>query len=322
MRLQTTNPWNILPSHSGLVSIKTHSLWASVSGPLRTSPTDPLLIFITGAGGASAAYIKLQQHLSSFVRVLFYDRAGYDRSTLPENVSSSKKIYAADTARDLAALLAATHLAPPYILVAHSYGGIIARAFLALHAHSTHVITGVLLLDAATEMLLRLFARVPPLELVAVAQNVDWNALTDLQGQSGMSEREYRYALEASGRCVHALSLEDTHESAHQLALRRQLDNQALGDTPLSVLRCNTERDFWMMYHAGVELGDGTQQERRAAREFMRDFGAFHEQVARAQCRLSRNWVYKYYGEWGHDLPIRKPEVVGEEVRKLLERVR
>lgn len=259
------------------------------------------------------------------MRVLFYDRAGYDRSTLPERVSSkgsSKKIYASDTARDLAALLAATHLAPPYIVIAHSYGGIIARAFLALQAQHTNVIAGFLLLDTATEMLLRLFARVPPLELVAVAHNVDWNALTDLQRQSGMSDQEYRYALEASERCVHALSLEDTHESAHQLALHRQLDNRVLGHTPLSVLRCNTERDFWMMYHAGVELGDGTQQERSAAREFVRDFGAFHDQVARAQCRLSRNGEYKYFGEWGHDLPIRKPEVVGEEVRKLLERVR
>ena len=79
MRVQTTsNPWHTLPHHSALTSIGTHSLWASVSGPIRT-PNSPLLIFFTGAGASVALYTKLQQALSSHIRCLFYDRAGYDQ---------------------------------------------------------------------------------------------------------------------------------------------------------------------------------------------------------------------------------------------------
>ena len=36
---------------------------------------------------------------------------------------------------------------------------------------------------------------------------------------------------------------------------------------------------------------------------------------------LSNDWVFRYLGEWGHDLPIRRPAMVVDEVRGLLERM-
>lgn len=320
---QTNNPWQSQPHHQGLVNIGTHSLWASTSGPVRKNKKDPLLIFITGAGGPSALYIKLEQQLSKIVRVLFYDRAGYDRSTLPPPASATEdKIYASDTARDLTKLLAATHLEPPYVVVSHSFGGIIARAFLEVHKSNPDVIAGMLLFDTATELMLQLFARVPPHEWTAVVKNVDLDALTDIKRQSGMTNEEWDYAMAAQERCVEAQKREDTHASARQLALHRQFDERTLASRPLLVLRCNMEAEYQLLYDAGVKLGDGTEEERRVAREFMETFGLFHDQVARAQCRLSKDAEYKYFAEWGHDLPIRRPPIAVEEVRKLLERVR
>ncbi|CAO2657913.1 Nn.00g071730.m01.CDS01 [Neocucurbitaria sp. VM-36] len=318
MRIKRTdNPWQSQPHHQGLVNIETHSLWASVCGPIRKTENDPLLIFITGAGGPSAEYIKLQQQLSSFIRVLFYDRAGYDRSTLP----AGDKIYASDTTRDLTQLLAVTNLEPPYIVVAHSFGGIIARTFLEVHKDNPHVIVGMFLLDTATELMLQLFPRVPPHEWVAVVKHVDIDALTDIKRQSGMTEGEWDYAIAAQKRCAEAQKREDTHASARQLALRHQFDQRTLKLRPLLVLRCDMASDYQLLYEAGVKLGDGTEEERRVAREFMETFGLFHDQIARAQCRLSENFEYKYFAEWGHDLPIRRPTVVVEEIRKLLGRV-
>jgi hypothetical protein len=91
MRVKNSdNPWLTSPHHADLVPIGTHSLWASVSGPIRT-PNSPLLIFFTGAGGPSALYIKLQQALSSHIRCLFYDRAGYDRrQEVPHDLQTSR----------------------------------------------------------------------------------------------------------------------------------------------------------------------------------------------------------------------------------------
>lgn len=322
MRLKKNNPWHTKPHHNELVNIGTHSLQASISGPIRHANA-PLLIFFTGAGASCAIYIKLQQQLSSFVRVLFYDRAGYDRSTLPPPRSSDNdKIYASDTAQDLTKLLTITQLAPPYILVGHSFGGIPARTFLEQHKQNPDVVAGMVLLDCATELMLAFFPRIPPLELHAVAKNVDWEALTHLQQESGMTDAEWTYALEAQTRCAEAARREDTHASAHQLALHYQLERQTLGTRPLSVVRMHAVQDFQMLYDAGVKNGDGTEEERRITREFIEKFGLFQDQMAKAQTWLSRDVVFRYFEEWGHDMPIRKASVTAEEIGKLVERVK
>jgi pimeloyl-ACP methyl ester carboxylesterase len=321
MRVRTSsNPWLTRPHHFGLVSIGTHSLYASVSGPIRNSHNDPLLIFFTGAGGSSALYIKLQQALSTHIRCLFYDRAGYDRSTLPPlDESQGKQILGSHTSSDLTKLLSVTGLEPPYLSVAHSFGGILLRTFL---QSNPSIVTGVLLFDTATELMLSpLFPRVPPAALTSIAKNVDLEALMHLQRDSGMSDDEWEEAIQANGRCTHALSLEDTHRSAYQLSLHRQIDFQAFGDRPLTVVQCEMVADYQLLYDEGVRLGDGTEQEREEAREFIERWGALHGQIARAQTGLSREGKFVYFKEWGHDLPIRKPAIVVSEVTKLLERM-
>ncbi|KAF2027673.1 alpha/beta-hydrolase [Setomelanomma holmii] len=318
MRLKSGNPWQSQPTHSELVNIGTHALHASVSGPIRHI-NDPILIFFTGAGASCAVYQKLQQQLSAFVRVLFYDRAGYDRSTLP---AGDDKIVASDTAHDLTKFLSITHLAPPYILVGHSFGGVPARAFLELHKANPDIVAGIMLLDCATELMLAFFPRVPPLELHAVAKNVDWEELTHLQRESGMSDEEWQYAIEAQERCAEAAKREDTHASAHQLALTLQLEKQTLGSRPLSVLRLHAVKDYQMLYDAGVAKGDGTEEERKVAKDFIEKWGLFHDQFSKAQIWLSSNTTFKYFCRWGHDMPIRNATLAAEEIRELVERVK
>lgn len=321
MRINLNNPWRTQTHHSGLVSIGTHSLWATVRGPIR-SRSDPLLIFTTGAGGSSAIYVKLQQALSTHIRALFYDRAGYDKSTFPPSHSlPDGKIYASSTACDLRKLLRATELEPPYIIMAHSYGGIIARSFLELYKTDLEAISGMILLDTATELMLQLFSRVPAKELVAVARNVDWEALTHLKEQSGMSDEEWEYAIDAQQRCEKAAEMEDTHTSAHQLALHHQLECQALGSKPLLVLKFNMAKDYQMLYDAGINNGDGTKEEREKAKIFVQTFELFHDQIARAQCSLSHDAEFTVYRAFGHDLPIRRPPIIVEEVEKFMQRL-
>ena len=76
-----------------------------------------------------------------------------------------------------------------------------------------------------------------------------------------------------------------------------------------------------MMYDEGVKLGDGTEEEREKARRFIQLFGMYHGQLARAQCSLSNVAVFETYEEYGHDIPIRNPAVVAEQVRKFLTRL-
>lgn len=322
MRILAENPWRNSHSHSGLVSVGEHSLWASVSGPVRTQ-SSPLLIFITGAGACSAVYVKFQEALSKYVRVLFYDRAGYDHSTIPPASSlPNGKLYAMDTARDLTKLLKATQLEPPYIVVAHSFGGIVARSFLELHKLNPSTVVGMVLVNTATELMLQLHKRVPDANLVAVAKNVDWEELTHLREQSGMTDAEWRYVIGAQERTLKGLQLEDTHASAHELALCRQLENQTLGDRPLLVLRFNMASDYRKMYDEGIRLGGGTKDEREKARKFILLVELYHDSLARAQCTLSSDVTYKTFLDYGHDLPIRKPAFVADEIKQYLLRLK
>lgn len=314
MHIKSDNPWHSQPSYSGSVSIGTHTLWASIAGPIR-APTSPLLIFIAGAGASSAVYIKLREALSKHIRVLFYDRAGYDLSTLPPASSlPDGKILAMDTAQDLTKLLKATQLEPPYIPMAHSYGGIIARSFLEVHKGNPTTIAGMILCDTATELMLQVFPRIPDANLEAVARNVDWEALTNLREESGMSDAEWSYAMKAQRRSIKGLSREDTHASGHALALCEQLTYQTLGNRPLLVTRSNMAEDFQRRYDEGVRLGDGTQEEREKAEKFVLLTKLYHDQIARAQCQLSSEVVFKSWEGLGHDAPIRNFEFVAEEV--------
>lgn len=321
MQIKNGNPWQSQLSHSDLVSIGDHSLWASVAGPIR-APASPILIFITGAGASSAVYVKLRDALSEQVRVLFYDRAGYDQSTLPPAPTlRDGKIHAMDTARDLTKLLRATQLEPPYILMAHSYGGIPARSFLEIHKSDPNTVTGMILCDTATELMLQFFTRIPDKNLEAVAKHVDWEALTNLKKESGMSDVEWNYAMQAQERTLRGLAVEDTHASGHELALCEQLNRQTMGNRPLLVLRFNIAGDFQRRFDEGVRLGDGTEEEREQAKKFVLLCHLYSDQIARAQCRLSTDTVYKAFEQYGHDVPIRKPAFITGEVTEYLRRL-
>lgn len=319
MLLDSSNPWLTKPEHSALVSLGTHSLWASIAGPIRL-PNAPLVVFFAGGGAPCALYIKLFQQLSQHVRVFFHDRGGHDQSTLPPpKDGEDNNVYAQDIARDLARLLSITQLEPPYIPMGHSYGGIPARCFFSLNPSA---IAGMMLLDCATEMVLALHPRVPPVELEVMSENIDYEEATHFIEESGMTEKEWKYALEAVERCAEGVKRQDTHTSAHRLAHEFQIDNQVMGSKPLSVLRFHATHDYQVVYDAGVKLGNGTDEQRAAARAFIDKFGLYHEQLQRATCRLSRNTSYNYYGECGHDLPMRRPAIVVDELKKLLERIR
>lgn len=369
MTIRKKNPWNDCPQVSALVPLPDRevSLFASSSGPTRGGSNDPVAIFFPGAGAPIAAYIKVQQHLSKFVRTLFHDRAGYDRSTMPPR--SRESLTAEDAALDLDSLLRRIDVRPPYILIGHSYGGILAREFLQLQLSRknyrrdtakesgssaevehyaprpivTDTISGLVLYDAATELALALFPRVPPTELLAVSHDVDWIALTNLRAECGMTDEEWDATMAAIERtaATGAPDREDTHGSADRLARKRQFERGVYAGGDMVVVRCNSTRDYQTLYDEGVRLGGGTEEERRRATEFIRLWGMFNYQMIRAQIDLvpvsfqrgdvgglapgvqaedSANVRYIEYMDWGHDSPFRKPELVGDAVRWALRR--
>jgi pimeloyl-ACP methyl ester carboxylesterase len=103
----------------------------------------PTVVFDSGLGGSSLDWTLVQPEVASFTRACAYDRAGYawsDPGPLPRDP--------AHIVRDLERLLGNGSVAAPYVLVGHSFGGLIVQQFAQQHPQK---IAGLVLVDATHE---------------------------------------------------------------------------------------------------------------------------------------------------------------------------
>jgi pimeloyl-ACP methyl ester carboxylesterase len=101
------------------------------------------VLFESGFGSGMGGWRAVAPHLAASARILTYSRAGTgasDPRPAPLTILQSSEA--------LDALLATARLGPPYILVGHSYGGLLARAFAARHPDW---VAGMVLVDPADE---------------------------------------------------------------------------------------------------------------------------------------------------------------------------
>jgi pimeloyl-ACP methyl ester carboxylesterase len=110
---------------------------------LRRGHGSPTLVLEAGGASSSAMWWPLQDRLAAFTSVVSYDRAGLgwsDVATLPRSIE--------DRAADLEAMLIAARIAPPYILVGLSYGGLLIRRYA---ARNPGQVAGMVFVDIAHE---------------------------------------------------------------------------------------------------------------------------------------------------------------------------
>lgn len=108
----------------------------------------PTVILEAGytASGISTYGPVIFPALARRTRVCTYDRAGDGRSDA--RPASVRPLTGATQARELHTLLQVIHAGPPYVLVGHSYGGMITRELAALYPRQ---VAGMVLLDASSE---------------------------------------------------------------------------------------------------------------------------------------------------------------------------
>ncbi|KAF3759906.1 alpha/beta-hydrolase, partial [Cryphonectria parasitica EP155] len=83
----------------------------------------------SGQGPHIDYWLPLMREISKHTKVLCYERRKIGQNTMAVSRSQTPE----EAVSDLDALLKALQLRPPYILIAHSYGGAIARQFLQWH---------------------------------------------------------------------------------------------------------------------------------------------------------------------------------------------
>ncbi len=171
----------------------------------------PTVVLEAGFGGDSSTWREVQPQLGRTTRTCAYDRAGLGNSVAPPGVHDAR-----DEISDLQRLLQSARIAPPYVLVGHSYGGLLARLFAKAHPKETG---GIVLVDAmGRDQTRRQLARWPNSEEPALRRQV---------------ARPVRDGVDlASGEAL----------AAHV---------RSLGDTPAAVITAGTH-DAWGSAPAGL----------------------------------------------------------------------
>ncbi len=110
------------PPPGKLIDVGGYRLHLYCTGAGR--PGSPTVILEEGFGATSLGWSKVQPGVTSFTRVCSYDRAGFgwsDTGPLPRT--------AGRMITELHTLLARAGVPGPYVLVGHSFGGLIMRLY-------------------------------------------------------------------------------------------------------------------------------------------------------------------------------------------------
>jgi pimeloyl-ACP methyl ester carboxylesterase len=131
------------------ISLGTRRLVSTTSGH-----GSPVVVLESGLGAESAEWGAVQRGLSVHTRVCRYDRAGRGASDPAVSPRGPAELVA-----DLRALLRRVGLAPPCVLVGHSFGGLMVRLFAQRHRAE---VAGIVLVDAMHQDQFEVFGQAFP----------------------------------------------------------------------------------------------------------------------------------------------------------------
>lgn len=101
----------------------------------------PVIVFENGMGVDLGNWEQIMEQVSLFVPVFAYDRAGIGKSDKVFKLPTTKVV-----SENLHDILKTLKIAPPYIIVGHSLGGVYARSFAGLYPKE---ISGMVFIDPA-----------------------------------------------------------------------------------------------------------------------------------------------------------------------------
>ncbi len=130
-----------------MVDVGGYSLHFNVQGS-----GDQTIIIETGTGSWSLQWMQFQKDLAEHFTVVTYDRAGYGWSDPSPYARTANNIV-----EELHAGLQKLNLSKNYILLGHSYGGMIVKAYAKKY---TDEVKAIIFADAATE---HQFSKLPPM---------------------------------------------------------------------------------------------------------------------------------------------------------------
>lgn len=123
------------PPPGRLVRVNNRLMHVNVTGE-----STPTVVFESGMGASCLSWTHVQPAVAEFSRAVSYDRAGHGWSDPAREPRTAQQI-----AKELHALLDAAGVPGPYVLVGHSFGGYVSRAFAHLYRED---VVGMVLVDS------------------------------------------------------------------------------------------------------------------------------------------------------------------------------
>jgi len=120
---------------------------------VKAGAGSPALILESGLGDSLSDWAPVLSDLARLSTVVAYSRPSAAPSGGPEDYGVRRSVA------DLHALLATLDVRPPYVLVARSYGGIIARLYTSTYPSE---VAGIVLVDATHEQQVRRWGAIDP----------------------------------------------------------------------------------------------------------------------------------------------------------------
>jgi len=307
------------PTKPTLVNIGTHSLALYAHGPAPTSPSDPVIFFVSGVGTSSLVWAGVTRLLPPSLRSYTYDRSGYGLSELSPLAPTAENI-----ALELSFLIEKAPLENPLVIVGHSWAGVLVREFLLLKGNAN--VAGLVLVDANHENT-PLVLDPNDANLGAVSAGVDPYAAMGLTTAHKLTPQEWDafFRDETSKKQGLQADVEDAAYGPSFDTLRKKgLDKwqPLLDDKPVYVIGGMRSRDWGGRYKAGVERGNGTEEQRRLVRELIAGADEKSAGLMREHLKLSTKGKLVFAHESGHFVQLTQPEMVVEGVEWVLDELR
>jgi pimeloyl-ACP methyl ester carboxylesterase len=306
--------WEV-DSTSGLVSLPTHNMFLRATGPRRKVGT-PAVVIESGLGHSSVYWTAVARHISEIARVYAYDRSGYggsEPSPLPRT--------AENLAQELKQLLEAAGIQRPYVVVAHSFGGVIAREFLALDPRN---IAGMVFVDANTEFSYKVRPEGLDESFGDLQEYMNFNEIVGLEERHKMTPKEWAAVNdegteeEQKKRAEAAQGESEAYKgSCDKLAEKQQFENKVLGNRPVSVIKGRNEQELQLVLDTAVKLGHGTDEHRSIVRQWLSS-PEKELQLQEDQLKLSSRGRLVHATKSGHDVQLTEPEIIAQEVMWVL----
>lgn len=234
----------------------------------------PSVVIEPGVGDASRVWGGVIHALERETLVVLYERAGYGQSDPGPTPRSADRVV-----RELASLLSATPVNPPYIVVGHSLGALHALLFASEHPDQ---VDGVVLLDPPPPGFIKgeVFPR-----LQEMAKQMSAGFRNDAQTARDAGDERRALQLEA---------VASEHEAMFESGWRWMASVQSLGETPMVVIASGVPNP-----------------------QFGEDADAFQRYWSRSSqelSHLSTRGRFVYLEDSTHDIPSDAPGEVADAV--------